>query len=54
MVPVKPAAFRQGQLVEMSFNIRVLKMRDSRIVINHLDQLVLFSRKGAQVSYVPT
>ena len=48
---VNPAAFRQGQLIEMSFNIRVLKVGDTRIVINRLDHLVIFARKGAEARF---
>ena len=49
-VPTAPHIFRQGQLVEMTVNVRALQIVGQKNVMLHMDSLILHDRHGAAVS----
>jgi hypothetical protein len=49
-VPRSPHIFRQGQLVEMTMNVRALQIAGQKNVMLHMDSLILHDRYGAGVS----
>jgi hypothetical protein len=51
-VGTSPHIFRQGQLVEMTVNVRALQIGGQKNVMLRMDSLILHDRYGAGVSMI--
>jgi hypothetical protein len=49
-VPTAPHIFHQGQVVEMTVNVRALQIVGRKNVMLHMDSLILHDRHGVAVS----
>ena len=49
-IPTSPHIFHQGQLVEMTVNVRAIQIAGQKNVLLHMDSLILHNHHGAGVS----